>query len=242
MKFYVSLFFACTVFSGYCQSLVSTPKTANELYALGFKAHNERAYATALAYLYAYWQKKGTIDGEVITVISYLNRTLEIRTPCPECPVCPGQSAVASTKGLIEAPPVLPAENKPQTYPLVIRGMGNADFEIITEAGTSSLKLYFKRAAISAGMNRERKNQLKPLEAAWLDRPIGVGEPDNILMELPTDFRLSAKGGVISANYSFFEKLRTSTEILTVDAYNNGQGSFISTTQFRQLSKKRKSN
>jgi hypothetical protein len=240
MKFCILLLLACTALSSHCQPLISTPKTAAELYALGNEAYTRRSHPAALAYLYAYWQKKGTINEQVINVISYLDRMLEIRTPCPDCPPCPGDQVVSRTSALIIGPPELPVENKPQTYPLVIRGMENADFEIITKGGASVFKLYFRRAALGVGMNQERKNQLKPLEAAWLDRPIGVGEPDNVLIELPNNFRLSTKAGIISANYSFFNQLRRGTGTLTLDAYNNGQGSLVSTTQFKQVLTKSK--
>ncbi len=240
MKTCLTLFLVCALTTTYCQPLVEIPKSADDLFGLALTAQNNRDYAAELAYLYAYWQKKGKIRDDVKETILRLRSSLSITQPRAGNSSSKSDGIGVRSEMLTLPPSTLKMEEKPQTYPLVIRGMANADFDLLTVNGVPFLRLYFTKAAIGVGMSQERKGELMPSQAAWLDRPIAQDEPNHLLIQLPDDFSLFTKNGVASANYSFFNELRNSNSIVTFDAYNDSEGSFKITNTFQPILMKRR--
>jgi hypothetical protein len=203
------------------------------LYQLGVEAFNQKKYTEALPYLYAYIQKTGNTNEQLLTAINKAKNSLRTAFVYYKLELGPDGRPLPS-----EPATTLPSESTPPTYPLIIRGRQGIDLDVITKGGLSFLRVVFDKASFGVGMGQERQNQLNPAEAAWLDRPIAQEEPHILLIPLPDQFRLTVKPGGVVANFPFFEQLQNPAVFSRLDAYNDSQGNFICTTDFSRTAQK----
>lgn len=91
---------------------------------------------------------------------------------------------------------------EPKSYPLTCRGGGDMRFMFWTDDDWDTrFRVYFRRAAKSAA-----EQPVPPGHCAWLDRPIGANEPDNLWIKIknvipkPT---ISADGRVVKFDYGW---------------------------------------
>lgn len=238
MKLFLTMWLITSALVTHGQELDLQLLTSARLYQLGVDAFNQKKYTEALPYLYAYIQKTGNTNSQILKAINKAKSSLRTAFVYYKLESGPNGSPPQSEPAII-----LPSVNTPPTYPLIIRGKKGIDLDVITKGGLSFLRVMFDKAAFGVGMARERQSQLNPAEAAWLDRPIAQEEPRMVLIPLPDQFRLMVKQEGVVANLPFFEQLQNPTMFSQLDAYNDSQGNFICTTDFsRTAQKARKKN
>ena len=233
MKFSLAIWLIMSVSIAHGQELDLQLLNPSRLYQLGVEAFNQKKYTEALPYLYAYIQKTGNTNEQLLTAIKKAKSSLQTASVFYKLKLGPDGRPLPS-----ESATTLPNESTPPTYPLIIRGRQGIDLNVITKGGLSFLRVVFDKAAFGVGMAQERQNQLNPAEAAWLDRPIAPEEPHMVLIPLPDQFQLIVKPEGVQANFPFFEQLQNPDVFSRLDAYNDGQGNFICTTDFSRTAQK----
>jgi hypothetical protein len=114
----------------------------------------------------------------------------------------------SSVSGLevVSSPPnlELPSTGGHQSYPIVCRGGGDMLFTYAAWSNLSSrpqVWILFKKAGRNVGHSWENIRTLSPGHCSWLDRLVGVNEPDRIVLRhpefRPEEFAISWSNGQV---------------------------------------------
>jgi len=141
-----------------------------------------------------------------------------------------------TTSGLTYLPPLQKPAHKvsPASYTLVVRGGGNLYFQYTPFSNFSKqpqIWIRFERAPVGVGQNLEKRDQLNPGQAAWLDRPISGNEPNRLIIPIGrNDFSMSWSHGQVTGIASalpWLNRLQNSNQFQAFRAYNDGKGNLI---------------
>ncbi len=122
-----------------------------------------------------------------------------------------------------------------QGYLLVVRGGGELHFNYTpfsTFSPDPQVWITFKKGQQGVGQNWQKKINLQPGEAAWLDRRIEPTEPERIIVTGVKEFSISWSPSQImgiSSSLSYLSVLRDANKCQSFYVTNDGQGNFIVT-------------
>ena len=121
------------------------------------------------------------------------------------------------------------------TYPIVCHGGGELYFNFMPFSDfypNPQIWITFQRGAQKTGSNWENIGALMPGQCSWLDRPVGIDEPNRIIVKDIRNFSISWNQGQvvgISSEVSYMKWLQDANRYQSFDVYNDSKGNFILT-------------